>query len=164
MSDSSTAVQRVSLPFEFTIAGPPVSHQAKNRSNLQAWKNDVRSAAQQSMPATLQPVVGRIRITITYYYEGDTPDVDNIIKPIQDALNGLVFAGDCQVYENLKITNGMLAVAQWRRACDADLDPVEREQYRRDLEAYCGRDTVLMHEIIERLRSLSGWQPSSSHD
>ena len=67
-------------------------------------------------------------------------------------------------YEDLEITNGMLAVAQWRRACDADLDPVKREQYRRDLEAYCGRDTVLMHEIIERLRSLSGWQPSSSHD
>ncbi len=36
---------------------------------------------------------------MTYYYEGDSPDVDNIIKPIQDALNGVIFVDDAQVAE-----------------------------------------------------------------
>jgi crossover junction endodeoxyribonuclease RusA len=40
-----------------------------------------------------------VQFTVTYYYDGHSPDVDNIIKPIQDALNGLVFVDDAQVAE-----------------------------------------------------------------
>lgn len=87
------------LPFEFTIQGPPVSNQTRNRARLQQWKQDVRAAAQIRIPAGAGPVPDEVQITITYYYEGDSPDVDNIIKPIQDALNGLVFVDDEQVAE-----------------------------------------------------------------
>lgn len=87
------------LPFEFTIQGPPVSNQTRNRQRLQQWKADVRAAAQLHVPEGAEPVVESVQITITYYYEGDSPDVDNIIKPIQDALNGLVFVDDAQVAE-----------------------------------------------------------------
>jgi crossover junction endodeoxyribonuclease RusA len=87
------------LPFEFTIPGPPVSSQTRNRARLQQWKQDVCHAAQARIQAGTAPVADIVRITITYYYEGDTPDVDNIIKPIQDALNGVVFVDDNQVHE-----------------------------------------------------------------
>lgn len=87
------------LPFEFTIQGPPVSHQTRNRARLQQWKQDVRAAAQARISAGEAPSPDSVQITITYYYEGDSPDVDNIIKPIQDALNGLVFVDDAQVSE-----------------------------------------------------------------
>lgn len=87
------------LPFEFTIQGPPVSNQTRNRARLQQWKMDVREAAQALVIAGALPVTQPVRITITYYYEGDSPDVDNIIKPIQDSLNQLVFVDDAQVHE-----------------------------------------------------------------
>lgn len=47
----------------------------------------------------MAPANDPVQITITYYYEGDSPDVDNIIKPIQDGLNGVVFVDDAQVAE-----------------------------------------------------------------
>jgi Holliday junction resolvase RusA-like endonuclease len=87
------------LPFEFTIQGPPVSHQTRNRQRLQQWKIDVAAAARAVLPGGSVPVPDPVEITITYYYEGDSPDVDNIIKPIQDALNGVVFVDDAQVAE-----------------------------------------------------------------
>ena len=84
------------IPFEFIIAGPPISQQSRNRARLQAWKRDVYQAAAtrwQSVPPTDEMV----KLNITYYYETMAPDVDNIIKPIQDALIGLVYADDRQV-------------------------------------------------------------------
>ena len=85
------------LPFEFTIKGPPVSLQSRKRARLQAWKTDVRNAA--TKVAKNPPTNDEVAITITYYYDGDTPDVDNIIKPIQDALIGVVYADDNQVVD-----------------------------------------------------------------
>lgn len=87
------------LPFEFTIKGPPVSSQTKNRQRLQQWKSDVQQAAAARVVVGAVPVNVPVRVSTTYYYEGDTPDVDNIIKPIQDALNGLIFVDDAQCQE-----------------------------------------------------------------
>ena len=56
-------------------------------------------AAAVRVVAGAAPVGVPVRISTTYYYEGDTPDVDNIIKPIQDALNGLIFVDDAQCRE-----------------------------------------------------------------
>jgi len=87
------------LPFEFTINGPPVSAQTKNRPRLQAWKQDVRNAAVAALPPGAVPSNANVNVVITYYYDGDTPDVDNIIKPIQDGLIGVIFVDDNQVME-----------------------------------------------------------------
>jgi len=76
-----------------------VSLQTKSRPRLAAWKSDVASAAQQCIDQGAIPVVVQVDVCITYYYEGDTPDVDNIIKPIQDALVGIVYVDDAQVAE-----------------------------------------------------------------
>lgn len=87
------------LPFEFTIKGPPVSAQTRNRRRLQSWKQQVRAAAQAHIAAGVAPIDDEVTLTITYFYESDTPDVDNIIKPIQDALVGLVFVDDSQIVD-----------------------------------------------------------------
>lgn len=76
------------LPFEFIIKEAPLSDQTKKRQGLRQWKEAVRQAATAQLGTGAVPVTVPVRISITYFYEGRTPDVDNIIKPIQDALNG----------------------------------------------------------------------------
>jgi Holliday junction resolvase RusA-like endonuclease len=85
------------IPFEFIVNGPPVSLQTRRRANLRAWKATVRQEAERYWPVGSPPTTDIIRITITYYYEGAALDVDNMIKPIQDALIGLVYDDDRQV-------------------------------------------------------------------
>ena len=43
------------------------------------------------------PETGSLEVSISYYFVEDTLGVDNIPKPILDALNGLVFLDDQQV-------------------------------------------------------------------
>jgi crossover junction endodeoxyribonuclease RusA len=84
------------LPFEFVVIGTPISLQAKNRERLQAWKNSVRRAAEKFW--SISPTQELVELTVVYYYDMTTAlDVDNIIKPIQDALIGLVYTDDRQV-------------------------------------------------------------------
>lgn len=86
------------LPFEFVVIGTPISLQAKNRERLQAWKNFVRQAAEKSWNANPLSVGEFVELTVVYYYDATTPlDIDNIIKPIQDALIGLIYTNDSQV-------------------------------------------------------------------
>lgn len=85
------------LPFEFVVQGVPVSAQTRNRSRLQAWRMTVRQAAQAKWPSGVPPVMGDVEFCLTYYYDQAAPDVDNIIKPIQDALVGVVYVDDNQV-------------------------------------------------------------------
>ncbi len=84
------------IPFEFTIKGPPISLQAKGASRRK-WKAKVAAAANAKVIPGNASTTDDVAIRITYYYEGDTPDVDNIIKPIQDALIGIVYDDDSQV-------------------------------------------------------------------
>jgi crossover junction endodeoxyribonuclease RusA len=84
--------------FEFLVPKRPVSLQAKSRKHLQAWKAFVRGEAEKVWPAAVAPMYSpRVRITIVYLCEGRPADVDNIVKPILDALVGLVIMDDLQV-------------------------------------------------------------------
>src|SRR5216684_4879413 len=87
------------LPFEFTVAGPPVSHQTKNAARLQQWKAEIIGAARLRWPAQDPPEDGAIQITVVYYHDGPSArlDNDNMVKPIQDALIGVVYRDDCQI-------------------------------------------------------------------
>lgn len=91
------------LPFEFTIKGPPVSAQTRNKRRLQTWKADVKSAAQRQLSASSSVVDDHVTVSITYYYDGESPDVDNIIKPIQDALIDVIYNDDNQVVETKSV-------------------------------------------------------------
>jgi len=85
------------IPFDFVVQGPPVSHQTKNKQRLQAWKQTVRQAAQTYWNAGDIPSTEELTVVVTNFYENAAPDVDNIVKPIQDALIGLVYVDDAQV-------------------------------------------------------------------
>lgn len=81
--------------FEFLIPHRPVSCQTKHRKNLQAWKNYVCGEAKKVWINGTPPVSSpSLRFSIVYICNDDPADVDNIIKPIQDALKQLVYEDD----------------------------------------------------------------------
>ncbi|MCY4373778.1 MAG: RusA family crossover junction endodeoxyribonuclease [Spirochaetaceae bacterium] len=88
------------MPFEFVIDGPPVSQQTRRRSRVREWTQEVQNVAE-SRWDTEPPVVGEVMVIITYLYKGASLDVDNLPKPILDALKGLVYSDDAQVSDLL---------------------------------------------------------------
>ncbi len=86
------------LPLEFIVAAAPRSHQTRDRLALRQWQGRVRTAAAAGW--TRPPHVGPpLRLTVAYFHDGAAArvDGDNLLKPIQDALNGLVYVDDRQV-------------------------------------------------------------------
>lgn len=79
--------------FEFLIPRRPVSLQTKNRKNLQAWKNFVCAEAKKDWSGVLHNS-SDLHLTLVYLCDDDPVDVDNIIKPIQDALVGTIYDDD----------------------------------------------------------------------
>lgn len=67
--------------------------QAKVKSR-QEWKDFVRLHAGKYW-TDLPPIQdSQLRLTLVYLCDESPPDIDNIIKPIQDALIGLVYEDD----------------------------------------------------------------------
>jgi crossover junction endodeoxyribonuclease RusA len=85
--------------FEVCVPGIPVSAQAKNRARLQTWKARVAAAAQQTFAGP--PVRVEIALRVTHYCELPVGDMDNLLKPVQDALQGVVYENDRQVKDAL---------------------------------------------------------------
>ena len=85
------------MDFEFLIPKRPVSLQTKNRHNLQAWKNFVRAEASKTWFEPPSQTGTNIHITLVYLCDEAPVDTDNIVKPIQDALIGLVYTDDQDV-------------------------------------------------------------------
>lgn len=85
------------IKFEFVVEGPPVSQQARRRERLKEWQSRVRQAAEKHWPSDQQIATESVMLQITYFYDTLTVDVDNIIKPIQDAIIGLAYVDDEQV-------------------------------------------------------------------
>lgn len=83
------------MQFEFLIPKRPVSLQTRQRSKLQDWQAFVRAEASKTWVET--PYSGNVHLTLVYLYDTDPVDTDNIIKPIQDALIGLVYEDDSLV-------------------------------------------------------------------
>ena len=63
---------------------------------MKNWIQEVRRAATQGWDAE-PPVLGAVVVTITYFYDRASLDVDNIPKPILDALKDLIYSDDSQV-------------------------------------------------------------------
>jgi crossover junction endodeoxyribonuclease RusA len=83
--------------FEMLIPQRPISHQAKNRENLQAWKDLIYGRARREWRGGAPYQKQGLRLTLVYLCDDSPADIDNIIKPIQDALVGVVFADDSLV-------------------------------------------------------------------
>ncbi|MEH2456344.1 RusA family crossover junction endodeoxyribonuclease [Nostoc sp.] len=90
--------------FEFIVDGPPVSQQARKRGKgnpIEAWKTTVRQEAEKYWSSEQKTATGLVMLQITYFYNSDKMDVDNIVKPIQDAIKGLAYIDDKQVSDLL---------------------------------------------------------------
>ncbi|MGD1918925.1 MAG: RusA family crossover junction endodeoxyribonuclease [Pleurocapsa sp.] len=87
--------------FEFIVDGPPVSQQARRRERLREWKRVVRHEAEKYWSSNQQPFTEKIMLQVTYFYDSVEMDVDNIVKPIQDAIIGLAYVDDNQITDVL---------------------------------------------------------------
>lgn len=87
-----------------------------------SWGQEVRRVAEGYWPVGDLPDTGAIMLTITYFFESVAMDVDNIPKPISDALKGLVYLDDEQATDmvcrkrnlngNLRIENPSSVLAE----------------------------------------------------
>lgn len=83
--------------LEFIIPNRPLSLQAADRPNYQAYKDWVKTLV--SMIWERAPIdAGEVNVSMVFLCNPRAPiDVDNIIKPIQDAMNGVVCDDDALV-------------------------------------------------------------------
>jgi crossover junction endodeoxyribonuclease RusA len=87
--------------FEFVIDGPPVSQQTRRRHRYREWIERIRGFAEAAWPTGAPPLTGPLEVTILYFFEGAATDVDNVIKPIHDAMTGLVYGDDMEVSDSV---------------------------------------------------------------
>ncbi len=107
---------------DFVVPGTPKSQQADNKS-IKRWQQKVKAAA----PDLPEFLTGPLRVRIAFFFNGTTDvDTDNIIKPIQDALEETI-------YENDKIV----------------VDVCARKIDRQRLPAVVGAPTVLLAALAE---------------
>ncbi len=89
--------------IEFVIKGPPVGINAKehsktSRRKYRQWKESVTQVATNVLPDDWEIIESaEVVVRITNYHSGGFHDVDNVIKPIFDGMNGVVFGDDKQV-------------------------------------------------------------------
>jgi crossover junction endodeoxyribonuclease RusA len=85
------------LPIEFIVEGTAVSLQASGQTKA-AWKQTVKAAGEGVIPSGSWALTERVAVTIYYFPEGEmTGDVDNIVKPILDAMAKFIYVDDRQV-------------------------------------------------------------------
>ena len=87
----------IEFPVEFLIEGTPLSLQASSKSKL-AWKAYVKQSSYSGLPEQHIWFEGPVAVTI-YYFPPDAMegDIDNIVKPILDALCAHLYKDDHQV-------------------------------------------------------------------
>lgn len=85
----------INFSVEFLVPGTPVSLQTRRAEAKTAWQARVRDAwVSGGEPAT----EGRVAATLFYFPDEEMEgDIDNIVKPILDALGSHVYIDDHQV-------------------------------------------------------------------
>jgi len=81
-------------PFEFVIPQRPVSQQARRRERVREWKDFVAEHARTAVGAAHPLAATPVAMRVLYLYDEVALDVDNILKPIHDALIGVIFEDD----------------------------------------------------------------------
>ena len=95
--------------YEFVIPGRPVSVHARTREAYRDWQLAVEREANLVSSGTFPFTDFDARLVIVYVSGVRSPiDVDNVIKPIQDALAG-VFYGDDEMVSDVAAHRRMWA-------------------------------------------------------
>lgn len=92
----------IEFPVEFLVRGTPLSLQAKRKEALSQWKERVKSASREGATNLIDPCFAdessRLSVTLYYFPDDRMPgDVDNIVKPILDAMCQHIYVDDAQV-------------------------------------------------------------------
>lgn len=91
---------------EFIVVGTPRSLQAKSASKSR-WKAQVLKEARRALPSTHSLFLEDLRATIYYFHVNGDLDVDNILKPILDAMVQVVFLDDAQIIDVIGAKRGI---------------------------------------------------------
>lgn len=90
-------MQEIIFPVEFLIEGTPLSLQASGKSK-ESWKKHVKASSYAGLPEQHIWFEGPVAITIFYFPpERMEGDIDNIVKPMLDALCAHIYKDDQQV-------------------------------------------------------------------
>lgn len=87
------------LPWDMVVLGVPASVQAKSSSRKHRWKAEVSSAARAAWPVSDPPLTQQLQAKVTFFHVDAPLDADNMLKPIQDSLIGIVYDDDKQVVD-----------------------------------------------------------------
>ncbi|HEX3067808.1 MAG TPA: RusA family crossover junction endodeoxyribonuclease [Thermoanaerobaculia bacterium] len=99
--------------LEFIVFGTPVTSQGAAR---RFWQERVRQAGEEAAHGLPPSALDTFVLRVAYFHvSGAAGDLDNIVKPIQDALKGIAYADDSQVVD---------LVASMRRKGSTDLGPL----------------------------------------
>ena len=90
-------VSSMPLIVDFVLPSRPCSYQTKNASHRRVWNDYIYGRARLAWPA--RPLVNYpLKFTMVYLYEGARPgDINNFVKPVQDALRTLIYADDSMI-------------------------------------------------------------------
>jgi hypothetical protein len=92
----------ITFPVEFLVAETPVSLQTKRRQSLDQWKGRIVAASRAVLPEAHFASNAAISATLFYFPETEMAgDIDNIVKPILDALGRHIYVDDRQVHRVL---------------------------------------------------------------
>jgi hypothetical protein len=87
----------IAFPIEFLVHGTPVSL-AGSAAGRNAWQARVKAASSSALPSPHFTSFEPMAVTIFYFPDGEMQgDIDNIIKPILDAMKEHVYGDDRQV-------------------------------------------------------------------
>jgi crossover junction endodeoxyribonuclease RusA len=88
----------MAVHLEFVVFGPPVSNQSPG-PGLTLWRATIVGTANLNWPHA--PLVGELRAVILNFYAASRPsvDVDNMSKPILDAMQNIVYDDDRQIVQ-----------------------------------------------------------------
>ena len=92
----------IEFPVEFLVVGTPVSLQAKRRESINQWKARIIEASRSILPQGHFASENPVAATLFYFPAAEMAgDVDNIVKPVLDALGQHVYMDDRQVHRVL---------------------------------------------------------------
>ena len=85
------------LIVDFVLPCRAYSYQTKDASHRRAWIDYVYGRARLAWPA--RPLVNYpLKFTMVYLYDTQQPgDINNFVKPVQDALCALIYADDSMI-------------------------------------------------------------------
>jgi len=97
--------------WEFAVPGTPISLNSKSKAKPR-WTEKVRQSGIIGLDSTLFPVLGDVAVTVVFFHDSSSLDVDNMLKPVLDGIYPEILVDDGQVQEVLgarrDISNGII--------------------------------------------------------